>query len=56
MPSVLGLRISHTIVESHWRRLWAADKPPRGARFYFTQQKRATRMTPAGRSSHCVRL
>ena len=32
----LGLRISRSIVESHGGRLWAADKPPRGASFYFT--------------------
>jgi C4-dicarboxylate-specific signal transduction histidine kinase len=32
----LGLRISHSIVESHGGRLWASDSPPRGASFHFT--------------------
>jgi PAS domain S-box-containing protein len=32
----MGLRISRTIIESHGGRLWAADNPPRGARFCFT--------------------
>ena len=32
----MGLRISHSIVASHGGRLWAADNPPRGARFCFT--------------------
>ena len=32
----MGLRISHSIIESHDGRLWAADNSPRGASFHFT--------------------
>ncbi|HWZ52798.1 MAG TPA: PAS domain S-box protein [Granulicella sp.] len=32
----MGLRISCSIIESHGGRLWAADNPPRGAKFYLT--------------------
>src|ERR1700716_1483952 len=32
----MGLSISHSIVESHAERLWAADNTARGANLYFT--------------------
>ena len=32
----MGLRIGHSIVESHCGRLWAAKNFPRGASFYLT--------------------
>jgi signal transduction histidine kinase len=32
----MGLRISHSIIESHGGRMWAAHNSPRGASFYFT--------------------
>jgi PAS domain S-box-containing protein len=37
----MGLRISRSIIESHGGRLWAADNPPRGARFCFTLPAKA---------------
>jgi PAS domain S-box-containing protein len=32
----MGLRISRTIIEAHWGRLWATENYPRGASFHFT--------------------
>jgi signal transduction histidine kinase len=32
----MGLRISHSVVESHGGRLWADGNFSRGASFYFT--------------------
>jgi signal transduction histidine kinase len=37
----MGLSISHSIVESHGGRLWAADNTPRGANLYFTLPTKA---------------
>jgi signal transduction histidine kinase len=42
----MGLRISRSIVESHGGRLWAADNPPRGARFCFTLPTRHETCNP----------
>jgi signal transduction histidine kinase len=49
----MGLRISRSIVESHGGRLWAADKPPCGARFCFTLPTKAEKrdsVVPADRA------
>jgi signal transduction histidine kinase len=32
----MGLRISRSIIEAHGGHLWAEDRSPRGASFYFT--------------------
>jgi C4-dicarboxylate-specific signal transduction histidine kinase len=37
----MGLRISRSIIESHDGRLWAAEKLPRGAIFYFALPTKA---------------
>ena len=37
----MGLRISHSIVESHGGRLWATDNSPRGASFNLTLPSKA---------------
>jgi PAS domain S-box-containing protein len=42
----MGLRISHSIVESHGGRLWAADNSPRGAIFQFTLPADRDRVIP----------
>jgi PAS domain S-box-containing protein len=47
----MGLRISRSIIESHGGRLWGADNPPRGARFYFTLRTRQSRGTSMTRAS-----
>jgi hypothetical protein len=47
--TVMGLRISRSIVESHGRRLWAADNSPRDARFWFTLPTSGATCTCVGR-------
>ena len=37
----MGLRISHSVVESHCGRLWAGGNSPRGASFSFSLPTRA---------------
>jgi signal transduction histidine kinase len=37
----MGLSISHSIVESHGERLWAADNTARSANLYFTLPTKA---------------
>jgi C4-dicarboxylate-specific signal transduction histidine kinase len=42
----MGLRISLSIIQSHGGHLWAADNPPRGARFSFTLPTNGARANP----------
>jgi hypothetical protein len=39
MPSVLGLRISRTIVESHWRRLWGLGQTSARRKVFISPSK-----------------
>jgi signal transduction histidine kinase len=48
----MGLRISRSIVASHGGRLWAADNPPRGARFCFTLPANGATYDPVVSGDH----
>jgi len=51
----MGLRISHSIIESHGGRLWAANNSPRVQVFVSVYPPRPRRLNDGCRCSHSVR-
>ena len=50
----MGPRISRSIIESHGGRLWAADRSPRRASFYFTLPTKAETPEYSGLSERAI--